>query len=127
MKISRVLNRDGTYNSLRFGMKKTLFNDLYHSLLTISWSKFSLLMTSGYLSLNLVFAVLYFLCGREGLQGSSYDDCAQRFLDCFFFSVQTFATIGYGKLVPNALSTNILVTIEALVTFEIRFIDFRGK
>ncbi len=115
MKFDRVLNRDGSYNAIRYGVKKAPFSDSYHSLLTITWRKFSLLMLAGYLLINLFFAALYFLCGKEGLQGSSYDDCAQRFLDCFFFSVQTFATIGYGKLVPNSLATNILVTFEALV------------
>jgi inward rectifier potassium channel len=40
---------------------------------------------------------------------------SSRFLQDFFFSVQTFATIGYGRLVPVGLAANILVTIEALV------------
>jgi len=38
-----------------------------------------------------------------------------RFEDCFFFSVQTLATIGYGKLTPNTRVANFLVAIEALV------------
>ena len=38
-----------------------------------------------------------------------------RFEDCVFFSVQTLATIGYGKLVPNTRAANMLVAIEALV------------
>ena len=32
-----------------------------------------------------------------------------------FFSVQTLATIGYGKLVPATRAANVLVGIEALV------------
>ncbi|MBI5083920.1 MAG: transporter, partial [Acidobacteria bacterium] len=38
-----------------------------------------------------------------------------RFEDCFFFSVQTLATIGYGKLTPNTRAAHLLVAIEALV------------
>jgi inward rectifier potassium channel len=34
--------------------------------------------------------------------------------DMFFFSVQTMATIGYGKMVPATMFSNILVSIEAL-------------
>jgi inward rectifier potassium channel len=34
------------------------------------------------------------------------------FLDCFFFSVQTVATIGYGELYPRDLYANLLVTAE---------------
>jgi inward rectifier potassium channel len=37
------------------------------------------------------------------------------FSQAFFFSVQTFATIGYGQIGPNGFAANSLVTIEALV------------
>jgi inward rectifier potassium channel len=36
------------------------------------------------------------------------------FLDPFFFSIQTIATIGYGQLVPRTVLANILVAIEAI-------------
>ena len=38
-----------------------------------------------------------------------------RFSQAFFFSVQTFATIGYGQIGPNGFLANMLVTVEALV------------
>ena len=38
-----------------------------------------------------------------------------RFSQAFFFSIQTFATIGYGQIGPNGLAANVLVTVEALV------------
>src|SRR5262249_47791387 len=38
-----------------------------------------------------------------------------RFQDCLFFSVQTLATIGYGRLVPATRMANVLVALEALV------------
>jgi inward rectifier potassium channel len=37
------------------------------------------------------------------------------FLDAFFFSVQTFSTIGYGSLGPSSLYADILVTIESFI------------
>jgi inward rectifier potassium channel len=37
------------------------------------------------------------------------------FSQAFFFSVQTFATIGYGQIGPNGFGANALVTVEALV------------
>ena len=39
------------------------------------------------------------LPGPGALDGSA-DSPLTRFEDCFFFSVQTLATIGYGRLVP---------------------------
>src|SRR5262245_52286735 len=38
-----------------------------------------------------------------------------RFSQAFFFSIQTFATIGYGQVGPNGIAANLIVTIEALV------------
>jgi inward rectifier potassium channel len=37
------------------------------------------------------------------------------FSQAFFFSIQTFATIGYGQIGPNGLAANMVVTVEALV------------
>ena len=37
------------------------------------------------------------------------------FSEAFFFSIQTFATIGYGQIGPNGLAANLVVTLEALV------------
>jgi inward rectifier potassium channel len=38
-----------------------------------------------------------------------------RFSQAFYFSVQTFATIGYGQIGPNGFAANMVVTVEALV------------
>jgi inward rectifier potassium channel len=89
--------------------------DLYHSLLSVSWSEFLVLIVSAYLTVNGVFATAYFLCGPESLEGVRGSVSHLHFLDCFFFSVQTLATIGYGRIGPSSLVANILVTIEALI------------
>jgi inward rectifier potassium channel len=39
------------------------------------------------------------------------------FMRAFFFSVHTFATIGYGNIVPVGVAANLLVTLESLVGF----------
>lgn len=85
-------------------------NDLGHCLLTMSWGRFSTVVVACYLSINLGFALLYLSCG----------DCVVNarpgsFIDRFFFSVQTLATIGYGQLTPVGLMANLLVAVEALV------------
>jgi inward rectifier potassium channel len=57
---------------------------------------------------------MYWLCGPGALSGADSSPLG-RFEDCLFFSVQTLATIGYGRLVPNTRLANILVAVEALV------------
>ena len=65
--------------------------------------------------LNLIFALAYLACGPDALVGSGAALMGGRFAQAFFFSVQTFATIGYGQVAPNGLAANTVVTVEALV------------
>jgi len=63
-----------------------------------------------FFTINMIFAFLFWLLGPEAIANSSGD-----FWDCFFFSVQTMGTIGYGQLAPVSLSANILVVFEAAI------------
>jgi inward rectifier potassium channel len=84
------------------------FEDFYHQLANSSWPLLLLKVTAAVIVINCLFAVAYVIAG--GI------DHARRgsFADAFFFSVQTMATIGYGKLVPTGLIANLLASGEAL-------------
>jgi inward rectifier potassium channel len=111
----RLLNRDGSFNVVRAGLPFWRSLSAYHALLTTSWPRFFLVVASGYLGANLVFAFLYWLCGPYAVDGWHTRDDLARFADAFFFSVQTLATIGYGRMTPNGVLVNPIVTVEALV------------
>jgi inward rectifier potassium channel len=90
------------------GAPTGIFEDLYHFLVTSSWPALIGLIAAAFTLANLVFATgYYFDQGIENAHSGS-------FADMFFFSVQTMATIGYGKMEPVTLFSNILVSIEAL-------------
>ena len=112
---TRLLNRDGSFNVARSGLG--VFESLapYHHVLTLPWSKFLFLTVLLYFLLNAVFAVAYVWCGPEALLGPGAEMLGGRLSRAFFFSVQTFATIGYGQIGPNGFLPNLLVTVEALV------------
>ncbi len=66
-----------------------------------------------YAALHMVFAGLYLACGPgaiSGVEGSG----SRRFLQLYFFSVQTIATIGYGTMTPTSTAAHFLVSVEAL-------------
>jgi inward rectifier potassium channel len=112
---TRFLNRDGSFNVARTGIKRYSTINLYHWLLTMSWQKFMLIFVGIFLGINFLFAIAFSLCGSSALADVSNQPTQNIFLRSFFFSVQTFATIGYGTLHPNGLAANILVTIESFI------------
>lgn len=109
----RLLNQDGTFNVERRGLGFFASITPYHSLLTMSWPRYFGLVAATYLLTNAMFAALYTLCGPGALEvaGSRSASLA----DAFFFSVQTLATIGYGRIYPVGTAANVLVTLESLV------------
>jgi inward rectifier potassium channel len=111
----RLLNRDGSFNVARQGINRWSTINLYHALLTIPWPKFLGLVILGYLIANSLFACAYLLCGPGALAIGADLGIGNRFLQAFFFSVHTFATIGYGNITPVGLVANTIVTIESLV------------
>ena len=110
----RLLNRDGSFNVERKRLPFLRSLSPYHSLLTISWPRFHLLVVSSYLLFNIVFAAAYYSCGPGSLSGAEEGMGQARFLDDFFFSVQTSTTIGYGRIAPVSTMANVLASIEAL-------------
>jgi inward rectifier potassium channel len=111
----RLLNRDGSFNVVREGLGVLETIAPYQNLLTISWLWLIALITALYLAINVVFAVLFLACGPGALAGPGAQMLGGRFSQAFFFSIQTFATIGYGQIGPNGFAANILVTVEALI------------
>src|SRR5471032_664287 len=110
----RLLNRDGSFNVARSGMGILEALGPYQ-LLRASWLGFLVLVALLYLAFNLVFAVAYMACGPRALLGPGAEMLGGHFSQAFFFSIQTFATIGYGQIGPNGLASNLVVTVEALV------------
>lgn len=92
--VSSMLNLDGRVFVKGSRRSKLLISDLYHTLLLMTWPQFIALISGSYLLINVFFAVIYYLCGPDSLDGVNKFSEWGRFSDCFFFSVQTLATIG---------------------------------
>lgn len=101
--------RNRRFDVIRKGISHSQWHDPYHALLKISWDKFILLTVASYMFLNAIFALLY-LAQADSIKNARPGS----FLDAFFFSVQTMATIGYGAMYPQTDYANMLVSIEAL-------------
>lgn len=113
--VRRIINADGTYNAVRKGTK-TGIKDVFKYLVEISWGKFFLILFSSYILLNLVFTCIYLAFGFENIAGINPEE-GPVFFQAFFFSIQTFTTVGYGTLAPLGIGTQSVAAIEAFVGF----------
>ncbi len=111
----RFVNKDGSFNSRRTGLSFWASLNPYYALITLPWWGFGGLVVLGYLLVNVLFALAYLALGPNALAVAPDSKLGSPFLQAFFFSVQTFATIGYGKVTPEGVAANALVTLEALV------------
>ena len=111
----RLLNRDGSFNVVREGLSFFQSQSPYLYLLTTTWPRFLGMVILFFVITNTLFGLAYFACGPGQIAGSAATTLPGKFLEDFFFSVQTFATIGYGGMHPVGLMANVLVTLESLV------------
>jgi inward rectifier potassium channel len=111
-KTKRIINNDGSFNVTKIGAG-FYYRDIYQYLINISWTKFFLIVLSVYISLNFLFAFLYYFIGVEDIAGIA-SNSLNNFLDAFFFSAQTLTTVGYGGMSPKGLLINIISAFEAM-------------
>lgn len=116
----RTINADGSYNMERKTGRLWGNFTLFHWLLTTSWNRYWLVVFSFYGIMNLLFAAAYYFIGSEQIHGIPPGSELTKFAYCFFFSAQSYTTVGYGALNPISEATNVVATIEAftgLMTF----------
>lgn len=108
----RFINKDGSLNVERVGYSNWT---LYHQLTESSWIGFFTSVISYYVVVNSIFAMVYLLIGVESFGGMKMGTPWENFSQMFFFSVQTFTTVGYGAMSPEGMTANWVASLEALV------------
>lgn len=109
----RIINKDGSFNVKR---THSGFNvsDIYHYLITINWTTFLLLLSGAFILINIIFAFLYSFVGTHNPDVQAGSSFPLVFLNSFFFSVQTFTTVGYGGILPGNIVSNLVASFEAM-------------
>ncbi|HEU5053692.1 MAG TPA: ion channel [Hanamia sp.] len=111
----RFLNKDGKPNIEKRGVGYFEKISWYHALLEMRRSKFIAAIFIFYLAINILFAFLYVLAGVNHLEGITAKTHFGKFLEAFYFSCQTFTTVGYGKISPLGFAANSLSALEGLI------------
>jgi inward rectifier potassium channel len=101
--------RSGQVEFVKVNTDRVDWRDAYQWTLALNWPQFTAFVAAIYIVLNLIFATAYSLGGNSiaNLKPAS-------FVESFFFSVQTLATVGYGHLYPQTLYGHIVTTIEIM-------------
>jgi inward rectifier potassium channel len=91
----------------KLGISRFDLRDPYHLAVSLTWPGFTAAMLACWLTINLVFAVLYF-----AVPGCVANAAGGSFSDVFFFSIETLATVGYGAMSPDTLYGHIVSAVE---------------
>jgi inward rectifier potassium channel len=112
--LSRVINRDGSFNVRRRGATWRDFHP-YLILINMRWPAFLAVLFCAYLVVNTLFAGVYYTLGPDQLRGIDARTHSGQFLDDFFFSAHTLTTVGYGSISPSGIGGQTVAAFESLV------------
>jgi inward rectifier potassium channel len=109
----RLINNNGRPNIRKTGIGFWDGLSWYHTLIEMPRWKFLMFIFIYFLIINLLFAIVYFTVGVEHLNGVSANTTVQKFIEAYFFSAQTFTTVGYGRISPAGYLTSFIAALEA--------------
>lgn len=112
----RFVNKNGTANVEKRGMHILHRISWYHTLIDLPRWRFMFVLLAFYVGMNFIFAVIYYGIGIEHLNGIDTAESEwTKFGQAYFFSAQTFTTVGYGHISPSGFLTSSIAAAEALI------------
>ncbi len=106
----RLLRRDGELN-----VQKDSLNSfrVYNKLIMMSWQRLFFYAFLANIAINLLFSLVYWATGGVACLAGIEPNGTYELLNIFFFSTQTFTTLGYGHIHPSCLSSNFISSVES--------------
>jgi inward rectifier potassium channel len=108
---TRLIDKNGKFRVEKRG--GDVWMHPYQRLIEMSWLRFHLVLVGFYLIINVLFALCYVAIGENALSGEYHGYFYANFFKAYFFSIQTFTTVGYGGISPLCFASNILAAFEA--------------
>jgi len=113
----RFVNKDGSFNMRKEGLPLLERISFFSNLLELSWTQFFTFILLFYLLANVVFTLLYLAAGFNDLQGLISITTWGKIKEVFFFSTETFTTVGYGRVNPIGDGAHVISSLESMTGF----------
>ncbi|MCW3116425.1 MAG: transporter [Chitinophagaceae bacterium] len=113
----RFINKDGSFNIRKEGVAIWDRFSIFHTMLNLPRWKFITIVILFYLAVNLLFTFVYLMMGPGQFLGMIAKTRWQVFKEIYFFSTETFTTVGYGRVNPIGDGANFVASIEAISGF----------
>jgi inward rectifier potassium channel len=92
------------------GIPREIIQDLFHYFMTVGWPQLFATFAAFFLGFDVLFGFFYHL-----IPGCIANLNPPGFAGAFFFSVETFATVGYGDMHPQTLYGHVVAMIEIFI------------
>lgn len=110
----RFINKDGTFNVRRDGNFFRRFST-FNWMLTLPLWQFMLILFFFYFGINILFTLAYFAIGINHLAGVIGKTKWEIISEVYFFSTQTFSTVGYGRINPVGTAAGFVASLESMM------------
>jgi len=114
---SRFINRDGTYNLRKTGWPFWDRFSIFYTMISLPLWQFITIIVSFFFVINLVYTSIYYLIGPSEFIGFMATTKGGIFKELYFFSTETFTTVGYGRVNPVGDAANLVAAVEAMSGF----------
>ena len=113
----RFINRDGTFNLRKVGWPIWKRYSIYHKLISLPLWKFIGMIFLFYVVINFIYSLIYLAIGVDGFTGMISQHGWKMYKELYFFSTETFTTVGYGRVNPVGDAANVVAAIESMSGF----------
>jgi inward rectifier potassium channel len=113
----RFINRDGSFNIKKVGQTFWERFSLFQIMLSLPTWKFIVVSISFFIVVNVIYTCLYLMAGIEQFEGIIAHTRWEEIKEIYFFSSETFTTVGYGRVNPIGDQANFIASIEAMSGF----------
>ncbi len=98
----------GAQEFVKVGLTRFDPHDPYYFAISLDWRRFGLLFVVAEVAINTLFAALYTL--QPGAIANA--PAGNRFVNAFYFSLETLATVGYGEMYPGTPYGHVVASLE---------------